>query len=132
MAGPGRELPVAHVSQNPTERRLIQRDREFVKNPHDQIAQTPAHHAIKIWCRAGLNDMGKGSPLLGIQSWGRARRLAIDQAVRTFCVETQNPIADRLKTDIGKTGCVGTRPAIVDQRKGQKPSCLFCCIRQTR
>ena len=46
MAGPGRELAVAHGAQLPTECLLGDRDAELLEYPLRQIDQPPSYHPV--------------------------------------------------------------------------------------
>ena len=68
---------------------------------------------------AGFNSGGVEGDGIGVMLSGtlralekrrRARRRPVNQTVPTLGVETQNPIADGPKSDIGKTGDIGKAP----------------------
>jgi len=72
MARPRRKLGVAHVLERPAHRGLVKDDVILVMQPGDEITQAPAHHAVDIGNRTGLDGAGQSGPLLGVQARRRA------------------------------------------------------------
>ena len=67
-----------------------------------------------------------------IELRGLARRFAVEQPVRTACIEPHHPVPNDLKTDAADLRRLGARRTVVDRRKRQKPSGLrsvLCLLR---
>ena len=94
MTRPCRELPIAHVTQYAAERGIAHRDAVLRMKPTDQITQSPTDNTIQIRNRAVLNDAGQRRPMCCVQTRRSARRLPVNQPVRPFGIETQNPVAE--------------------------------------
>ena len=99
VARPRRELTKAHGAQDAAQRLLGDRDTVVLTQDLGQIDQTPAHHAVGSWRRALLHHGPQRLALDRVQARARTGRLAVDQAVRSPCLEGQHPIAHGLQRD---------------------------------
>ena len=79
MAGPGRELAVAHGAQFPAERLLGDGDAELFEYPLCQVDQPPTDHAVDSRDRAAFNYPGDRLALTIIEFGWLAWRLAVQQ-----------------------------------------------------
>src|SRR5882672_6414552 len=84
MAGPGRELAVAHLAQDAAQGRLRDRDLELFPDPLRQIDQPPAHDAMDGGDRARFDHRSECAAMRGIEQSRLAGRLAVEQAGRTI------------------------------------------------
>ena len=98
MTGAGRYFDETQRLQLTTDGRFINRDAELFEYPLRQILAAPAHHTVDRRDRATFDEPGKGLALAIIELGWLARRFAINQAIGTFGVETQNPVSDTLQT----------------------------------
>ncbi len=72
-----------------------------------------------------LFDDLRQRPALRIVELGRnAWRLAVDQAVRSFAIETQYPIADDLEPDAADPRRIRAPAAVINLCQSQKPAAL--------
>lgn len=72
MLGPYSQLPVTQGAHLTAQGLFAHRNAEFFPQPLDQIAQTPAHNAIKIGCRPAFDGLRQGCSLEIVQK--RLRR----------------------------------------------------------
>ncbi len=119
MARPGRELGKAKCPELAADRRLVQRDAEFLEDPPSQILAAPADDAVDRRDRAALDDLRQGPTLRVVQLGAVSRRLAIDETTRSAGVEAQNPIAHDLQGDAADPGRIRARAAVIDLRQRQ-------------
>src|ERR1700738_3212708 len=96
MARARRELACAHMPQLAAERRLRDRDPELFEEPPREIDQPPAHDAMDGGEGAVLPHLPQHLALAVVENAGGARRLAVQETIRTFGVETDNPDAHDL------------------------------------
>jgi len=87
MARAGGQLRKAQGLQFTAHRRLAHRDAERLPDPLRQIDQPPAHDAMDGRDRTALDGLRQCSPLLSVQFRGIARRLAVDQPIRSAPVK---------------------------------------------
>src|ERR1700726_3751780 len=99
MARSRRELAKAHMPQLTAERRLGDRDPELLEEPLRQIDQPPAHAARQGGNRPIFHDLPQGLALALVEDARSARRFAGQETIRTFGVETDNPVAHDLHPD---------------------------------
>lgn len=121
VARAGRELGVAHRLELAADRRLVERNAKFLKEPLGQVTQPSAHHAVGRRDRPLLDTVLQGPALVIIQSGRRAGRLAVDQAVRTLSVDADGPVADALQGDPSDLGRRAPALAIIHRRQRPKP-----------
>src|SRR3954468_8480311 len=74
-----RELAIAERAQFPAQRRLAERDPKLLPDPHCEILQPPANHAVDRRHRPTLDNVHQGLALAVVQLAGVARGLAVDQ-----------------------------------------------------
>src|SRR3954453_13042497 len=86
-----RELAIAERAQFPAQRRLAERDPNLLPDPHCEILQPPANHAMDRRRRAVLHPLCHGLALAVVQLAGVPGSLAVDQAVRPAGVEPHHP-----------------------------------------
>jgi len=110
MARSRRELAKAHMPQFAAERRLGDRDPELFEEPLRQIDQPPAHDAMQGGNRPIFHDLPQGLALALVENAGSARRFAGQETIRTFGVETDNPIAHDLHPDPPIRAASGREP----------------------
>jgi len=97
---------------------------ELFEYPLRQILATPAHDTVNRRDRAASDDLGK-SPALDVVELGRlARRLPVDQTIGAVPVETQNPVANNLQTNITDPRRIKTFATIVNLGQRKQPSAL--------
>src|SRR5215213_4359539 len=120
----GRELAIAQASQVPAQRRLADRNPEFLPDPQGQILQPPANHSVDRRRRAALPHLGQDLALVVVQLAGVPRGLAVDQALRAASVELHNPVPKGLQPDAADPRCLGPGAAVVDLGQRQQPPTL--------
>ncbi len=59
-----------------------------------------------------------------------ARRLAVNQPVRSIDIETQHPIPDHLKPDTADPRRIRARPAVINLGQGEKAAALSRILRR--
>src|SRR5580704_11155601 len=80
MAGPGRDLAIAHGSQLPAQCLLGDGDAVLLEDPLRQIDQPPTHHAVDCRDRTALDHPRDGLALRIVELRGlAARRTVIDR-----------------------------------------------------
>src|SRR4051812_15232365 len=124
VARAGRELAVAERAQFAAQRRLAERDPKLLPDPHCEILQPPANHAVDRRHRPTLNDVHQGLALAVVQLAGVARGLAVDQALRAARVEPHNPVPNGLQPNAANPRCPGPGAAIIDLGQRQQPPTL--------
>jgi hypothetical protein len=67
-----------------------------------QIDPSPADNTIRVRIRAGSDKTDQLLPLVGRERARRPGRLTVDQPVGAFCVETVDPVAQRLTVHAGQ------------------------------
>jgi hypothetical protein len=122
---PRGKLPEAHGPQFATDGCLARRNAERVPEPLHQIDQPPANHPVQIGLRSGLDRSRQRRALSGVQRGRFARRLAVDQTLRSFGVEAHHPVAHDLQAHAANPRRLGPRSALVDHRQRQQPPDLF-------
>ena len=80
------------MPQLAAERRLGDRDPELFEEPLRQIDQPPTHDAMQGRNRPIFHDLPQGLALALVEDAGSARRFAGQETIRTFGVETDNPV----------------------------------------
>jgi len=81
------------------------RKSELLIQPHDQMARSPAHHAMDRRDRTLLYDSGEKGPVQGVELGRHSWRRDIDETVRSLLVEPDHPVPQRLTihaTDLGR------------------------------
>src|SRR4051794_3036094 len=122
--GAGRELAVAERAQFAAQCRLAERDPKLLPDPHCEILQPPANHAVDRRHRPTLDDGRQGFPLTAIQLARVSRSLAIDQALWAAGVEPHNPVPKGLQPDAADPRRLGPGATIIDFGQGQQPPAL--------
>src|SRR3954471_5496030 len=115
VTGASRELAIAERAQFPAQGRLADRDPKLLPDPHCEILQPPANHAMDRRRRAVLNHLCHGLALAVVQLAGVPRGLAVDQAFRTARVEPH------------KGGRSGTSSASKSTKRSRR-SCRRSCV----
>jgi hypothetical protein len=92
----GRELAIAQGPQLAAQGLDRDRDAEVFPDPLHQTQQAPAHDAMGRRIGAGLDHLNQRAAVIVVQFGGLARRLRVNQILRTARLEAQHPIADRL------------------------------------
>lgn len=77
------------------------------------------------WLRAGLDDPYQGGALIRRKRRRFARRLAVDEPVRTLGFEAQDPIPHDPRSDPADPGSLRPTSAVTDHSKRQKPPDLL-------
>src|SRR4051794_23045110 len=119
-----RELAIAERAQFAAQRRLAERDPKLLPDPHCEILQPPANHAVDRRHRPTLDDVHQGLALAVVQLAGVPRGLAVDQAFRTARVEPHNPVPNGLQPNAANPRCPGPGAAIIDLGQRQQPPTL--------
>ena len=125
MARPGGELAEAERPEFPPHGRLAHRDPELLPEPLDQVDQPPADHPVAPRLRARLDDPRQGGALLRRERRRFARRLAVEEPVRTLRVEAQDPVPHDLEPDPANPGRLRPASAIADLGQRQEAPDLF-------
>jgi len=132
MAWPGRYLGEAQCPQLAAHARDFERDAEFLEYPLCKILPAPAHHAVNRRDRPAFDDPCKGLALPLIELAWLARRLAVNETIRPFGIEPQNPVSDNLKTDITNSGRIRTTASIINLCQCKKTAALAGVLRRLR
>ena len=106
MTGPRAELAISQGTHFATQRLAGHADPKLLPQPLAKIDQTPANNIVDGRDRTTLNDRRQRSPMRVGQSRFRARRLAVQQAIRPLRVEPQHPVPDDLQSDIADARCL--------------------------
>ena len=121
MTWPCRKLAVSHCPQLTADRILADRHTKLVPDPLAQIDDAPANHAVARRYGATLHDRCKRCQLFGRQLGRFARRLAIDQPIRTVGVEFLDPVTDDLNRDAAQPSCLAAAGTVIDRSNRQEP-----------
>lgn len=132
MARSRRELAKAHMPQLAAERRLGDRNPELFEEPLRQIDQPPADDAMQGGNRPIFHDLPQGLALALAEDAGSARRFAGQETIRTFGVETDNPVAHDLHPDPADPRRIRPRAAIINLGQCQETPCLIGVTRSPR
>jgi hypothetical protein len=132
MARAGRELAIVHGAQLAAQRLLGDRDAELLPEPLDEIDQAPAHHAVDGRNGPLLDDGLQGLPVLLREPRRGARRSAGEEALRSFGVEAQHPIAHDLQRHTADLSRLRARGPLVDRGQSQKAPGLIGIPRALR
>lgn len=129
MARPRRELAIADLAQGPAHRVLARRDAELLVKPLREIGDPPAHHAMGGRDRSFVHPPCQGRQMIGAEQRSLARRIAVDEPLRSLSVEPLNLVADDLRRRAAEPG--RRRPArpLIDSRDRQKPARLRPILR---
>src|SRR5437763_11493797 len=100
-------------------------DPKLLPKPLAEIDQAPAHDAMDGGDRTALDYCRQRCARLLGQPRLRPRRLAIDQAIRSFLVEPQHPVPNDLQTDIADPRSITATAAIIDRSQRQQPARLL-------
>ena len=128
----GRELAQTHGLQIAPQGVLVEADAERLEDPLRQVLQPPAHHSVDRWDRTLIHTLRQSLALRRVQLRPRPRRLAVEQARRTFGVEAQNPIADDLQCDPANLGRIPALASVVNNRQRQKSPGLIGILGRLR
>lgn len=90
-----------------------------------QIDQPPAHHPVRGWHRALLDQGLQRGTQIRIQPWAGTGSLAADQPMWPLSVEGEHPVAHGLKPNPAESGRLGAQTARVDRRQSQKAAGLI-------
>jgi len=133
MARPRREFSIVQRSQFAAQDLFGDRDAILVEHPLREIDQPPAHDPMDRRRRASLDHGDERAPLLVIELRGMPGRLAVDEAIRSSEIESQDPIANGLEPHARKSSRVRARAAVInrDERK-QPPSDAPGLFRQNK
>ncbi len=132
MARSRRELAKAHMPQLAAERRLGDRNPELFEEPLRQIDQPPADDAMQGGNRPIFHDLPQGLALALAEDAGSARRFAGQETIRTFGVETDNPVAHDLHPDPADPRRIRPRAAIINLGQCQETPGLIGVTRSPR
>lgn len=91
MTRPGGELSIPHGAKLTAQGLLGDADAELLPHPPAQIDKPPAHDAMNRRDRTALDHRRQCRTVRVVQFRLLARRLAINQAVRTMGIELQHP-----------------------------------------
>lgn len=124
MARAGRELAVSHRMQLAAERLPGHADPELLPDPLAQVDQPPADHAVDGRHRPALDHGRQRRTLLVVEPRRLARRLAVEQAIRTVRVEPHDPVPDDLQCHTADRCGLGARGSLVDRGQRQQAARL--------
>lgn len=88
--------------------------------PLNQALAAPAHHAVDGRDRTALDKLRRRPAMLLVEAPYSAWRPVVEQTLRAFGVEAQNPVPDHLEPDTTHLGRFAPDAAIVDHRQSQK------------
>jgi hypothetical protein len=129
MARAGREAARSRALQEPANAVFRVADTPAILDQLLQINAAPAHHAIALRFRTGIDQRRQFCLLRRAQLGFRTRRLAIDQPSRTRGIEAVHPLAQRLPIQRLPIQRPGTRRlaaplAFLDRRDRKQPAHL--------
>src|SRR5271155_1007009 len=122
--GPGAEMCEAEVFQSTIDRIVRHRDAELLMQPHDQIAGSPAHHAMDGRDRAFIYNPRQKGPVLSIKLGWRSWGSKVNQAVGPVLVEADHPVSKRLAVHPANLGRLCPRGTIKPRSDRQQPTRL--------
>jgi hypothetical protein len=126
MAWAGGKLGKAECLELAADRRLVERDTEFLKQPLSKVLAAPAHNAMDGGDRTVRHNLTQRLPLRVVELRSRAGCLAVDQAKRTAFVEAHHPIANDLHCHPTDFGCIAPGGTVIDRGQSQKSANLHC------
>ena len=108
------------------------RDLELFEEPLRQIDQPPADDAMQGGNWPIFHDLPQGLALALAEDAGSARRFAGQETIRTFGVETDNPVAHDLHPDPADPRRIRSRAAIINLGQCQETPGLIGVTRSPR
>ena len=124
MARSCRQLAIAHPSQFPAQCLPRDADPEFLPDPLAQIHNSPTHDTMHRRDRPVLDHRRQRRAMRVVQAGRLARRLAINQTVRSARIELHHPVADDLQRHAADPPRLGAGRPVVDRRKRRKTTRL--------
>jgi hypothetical protein len=125
MARPSAELAITQSAHLATQRLPSDAEPELFPQPLAEIDQAPAHDAMDSRDRTALDHCRQRCAIFLDYAGLPPRRLAIDQAIRSFVVEPQHPVPNDLQTDIADPRSITATAAIIDRSQRQQPARLL-------
>lgn len=110
MTGPRSQFDIAQLPQIPPHSCLRHGYSKLIMEPARQIDQPPAYNPMDRRNGAALNDVRKGATLGLIQQRTLARRLAVEQPIRTAGIEPDNPVPHDLQAYPANAGRIAPAP----------------------
>ena len=89
-----------------------------------EVDPPPAHDAVPLAIRTGLDDPGELSQLLFRQAGLGALGPVVEQTFRTSSVEAVNPVAQRLAVHAADLRRLAAFHPVANRRQRQKPPAL--------
>ena len=120
MTGSRRPFDIAEFLQLSPHGRLVHRDRKFLGEPLNQIAQSPAHNTVDCRDRTALDDLDQRLALRSVELGLFARRLAVEQSIRIARIEPHDPIPHNLQANTDNASRIAAPAAVVNLRKCQE------------
>ena len=106
-----RELSEPHGAHLAAHCLFAQGDAVFLVQPLREIAEAPAHDAVDGRNGTGFDQILQRTALRVVQFCRMTRRLAVDETVRPFSVEPQDPVPNRLQRNIANLCRLASRRA---------------------
>jgi hypothetical protein len=126
------KLHIAQRLQRAADGGLVERDRELIMKPLDQIDQSPAHHPVDRRDRTLRDDFDQGPVLRIVQPRTGAGGLAVQQSVGATGIEPDHPVPHDLKPDAADPGRRAPAAAVVNLRQRQQPTRRVRAFRPAR
>ena len=82
------------------------------------------------WDRPALDNRRQRPALTAVELRHLARRLAVNQSLRSVGIETQHPISDHLKPDTADPRRIRAPPAVTNLGQREKPAALCRILRR--
>ena len=120
MAWAGREFAIAHGAQLARQRLLGDRDAKLLPDPLDQVDQAPAHNTVNRRDRTIIKPCHESRSMGVAQLRGRARRLAVNQALGSVRVELHHPVPHDLQGHPANPGGLSPGRSVVIAAKAKR------------
>ena len=131
MTRPGADVGEAELLQKLSDIAWVKVDAEPLGDDALEVDPPPAHDAVLLTIRPGLDDLRKLGPLLLRQARLGTRRPIVDEALGPSGVEAMHPVAQRLAVHAVDLGCSSSVHPVPDRRQRQKPPALVHGLRPT-
>ena len=132
MARARRQLDVTQFLQLAPYGGCIERHRELVVKPLDQVDQPPAHNPMNRRDRPALDCVNKGMTLRIIEPGPGAGSLAVKQAIRASFIEPNHPVPHDLQAHTTDPRRRSPAATIIIVGLCQKPPRLVRALRCAR
>ena len=129
MARPRAHVGEAELLEKLSDVALVEGDAEPLGDDALEVDPSPAHDAVLLAIRTGLDDHGELGQLLSRQARLGTLRPIVDEPFRPSGVKAMNPIAQRLPVHAANPGRRAPVHPLPHRRQRQQPPALVHLLR---